>query len=44
MRKRVAMVLGCVVVLCLAVAPAVMAGQRGVTDTEIRIGQYGPQT
>jgi branched-chain amino acid transport system substrate-binding protein len=32
-------------VLCLTVAfiPAVQA-ERGVTDTEIRIGQYGPQT
>jgi len=44
MKKGLAMLYGCVVVLCLALAPVVMAEQRGVTDTEIRIGQYGPQT
>jgi len=29
--------------MSLAVAPSALA-ERGVTDTEIRIGQYGPQT
>lgn len=37
------MVLGCAVLMSLAVAPSALA-ERGVTDTEIRIGQYGPQT
>ncbi len=37
------LVLACAVFMSLAVAPSVLA-ERGVTDTEIRIGQYGPQT
>ncbi len=37
------LVLGCAVLMSLAVAPSALA-ERGVTDTEIRIGQYGPQT
>lgn len=42
-RRRWILVLGCVVLLSLAFVPAALA-ERGVTDTEIRIGQYGPQT
>ncbi|MBW1781086.1 MAG: ABC transporter substrate-binding protein [Deltaproteobacteria bacterium] len=37
------MVLACAICMSLAMAPSVWA-ERGVTDTEIRIGQYGPQT
>ncbi len=37
------MVLGCAVCMSLMIAPSTWA-ERGVTDTEIRIGQYGPQT
>jgi branched-chain amino acid transport system substrate-binding protein len=33
----------CVIALSLALIPAAWA-ERGVTDTEIRIGQWGPQT
>ncbi len=34
-----------VLLLALALAPAALAGQvRGVSDSEIRIGQWGPQT
>jgi ABC-type branched-subunit amino acid transport system substrate-binding protein len=32
-----------IVFLCVAITPVALA-ERGVTDTEIRIGQYGPQT
>ncbi|MDQ1335023.1 MAG: branched-chain amino acid transport system substrate-binding protein [Thermodesulfobacteriota bacterium] len=44
MKKGLVMMFGCWVVLSLILAPVAMAEQRGVTDTEIRIGQYGPQT
>ena len=37
------MVLGCAVLMSLAMTSFVWA-ERGVTDTEIRIGQWGPQT
>ena len=44
MKKRnLTLVIGCLLLLSLAVVPAASA-ERGVTDTEIRIGQYGPQT
>ena len=36
-------VFGCVLILCMAAVPVAQA-ERGVTDTEIRIGQWGPQT
>jgi branched-chain amino acid transport system substrate-binding protein len=36
-------VLACAVVMSIAVVPVTWA-ERGVTDTEIRIGQWGPQT
>ncbi|MEE9609645.1 MAG: ABC transporter substrate-binding protein [Desulfatiglandales bacterium] len=35
--------LGCVVLLSLWIIPVALA-ERGITDTEIRIGQWGPQT
>jgi len=44
MKKGLGWMFGCLVVLSLCLAPVAMAEQRGVTDTEIRIGQYGPQT
>lgn len=37
------MILACVLVFSMA-SGSVALGERGVTDTEIRIGQYGPQT
>ncbi|MBU0988635.1 MAG: ABC transporter substrate-binding protein [Pseudomonadota bacterium] len=37
------LVLCCAVLMSLAITPSAWA-ERGVTDTEIRIGQYGPQT
>jgi len=37
------MVLGVAICMSLMIVPSVWA-ERGVTDTEIRIGQYGPQT
>ena len=37
------LVLGCAVLISFASMPAALA-ERGVTDTEIRIGQWGPQT
>jgi ABC-type branched-subunit amino acid transport system substrate-binding protein len=44
MKKRnLMMVTGCVVLMTFALIPMALA-QRGVTDTEIRIGQWGPQT
>jgi branched-chain amino acid transport system substrate-binding protein len=44
MKKRnMAIMLACVMILSLTVIPASWA-VRGVTDTEIRIGQWGPQT
>jgi ABC-type branched-subunit amino acid transport system substrate-binding protein len=33
----------CVALLSLSIIPVAWA-ERGVTDTEVRIGQYGPQT
>jgi branched-chain amino acid transport system substrate-binding protein len=42
-KKMVIMMLAFALAICLAIAPRAMA-QRGVTDTEIRIGQWGPQT
>ena len=41
--KRYSLMVLCVMVLLLGAAPLVCA-ERGVTDTEIRIGQWGPQT
>jgi len=35
--------LACAVLISMAVIPVAWA-ERGVTDTEIRIGQWGPQT
>jgi ABC-type branched-subunit amino acid transport system substrate-binding protein len=44
MKKRnLMMVTGCVVLMTFMFIPIALA-QRGVTDTEIRIGQWGPQT
>ena len=44
MKKRnLMMVTGCVVLMTFMLIPTALA-QRGVTDTEIRIGQWGPQT
>jgi ABC-type branched-subunit amino acid transport system substrate-binding protein len=43
MKGKWYIMLGCFALLGLALSPAVMA-ERGVTDTEIRIGQWGPQT
>ncbi len=44
MKKRNwVLVLGCAVLVSLAMTSFVWA-ERGVTDTEIRIGQWGPQT
>lgn len=42
-KKMVIMMLPFAVVISLAIVPGAMA-VRGVTDTEIRIGQWGPQT
>ena len=42
-RRNWVMVLGCAVLMSLAMTSFVWA-ERGVTDTEIRIGQWGPQT
>ncbi len=42
-RRNWIMVLGCAVLMSLAMTSFVWA-ERGVTDTEIRIGQWGPQT
>lgn len=44
MRKRLGWMLAGMALFCVALAPGALAQQRGVTDTEIRIGQYGPQT
>jgi ABC-type branched-subunit amino acid transport system substrate-binding protein len=44
MKKRnLMMVIGCAVLMSFMLIPMALA-QRGVTDTEIRIGQWGPQT
>lgn len=44
MKKRnLMMMTGCVVLMTFMLMPMALA-QRGVTDTEIRIGQWGPQT
>jgi branched-chain amino acid transport system substrate-binding protein len=44
MKKRNwTIVLGCAILMSLVITPIAWA-ERGVTDTEIRIGQYGPQT
>ena len=44
MRKRkLTMVIGCAVLMTFMFIPMALA-ERGVTDTEIRIGQWGPQT
>ena len=44
MKKRnLVVMLTCVLFLSVAFIPAAQA-ERGVTDTEIRIGQYGPQS
>jgi len=42
-KKMVIMMLAFAVVISLAIVPGAIA-ERGVTDTEIRIGQWGPQT
>ncbi len=42
-RRNWILVLGCAVLMSLAMTSFVWA-ERGVTDTEIRIGQWGPQT
>jgi branched-chain amino acid transport system substrate-binding protein len=42
-RKNLMMVIGCTVLMSFMLIPMAFA-QRGVTDTEIRIGQWGPQT
>jgi branched-chain amino acid transport system substrate-binding protein len=42
-KKNLIIVLACAVLMSVAVVPAAFA-ERGVTDTEIRIGQYGPQS
>ncbi len=42
-KGNLVIVLACAVLMFVAVVPGALA-QRGVTDTEIRIGQYGPQT
>jgi len=42
-KKTVIMMSAFVLVISLATVPGAMA-ERGVTDTEIRIGQWGPQT
>ncbi len=43
MKKRLVTMLACILVIFMAIAPATLA-ERGVTDTEVRIGQWGPQT
>jgi len=42
-KKMVIMMSAFTLVISLAIVPGAMA-ERGVTDTEIRIGQWGPQT
>ncbi|MFO7737542.1 MAG: ABC transporter substrate-binding protein [Desulfatiglandaceae bacterium] len=42
-KKRLVMLLACAAVLSLTTFSVALA-ERGVTDTEIRIGQWGPQT
>ena len=42
-KKNLIIVIACAVLLSVAFVPAAFA-ERGVTDTEIRIGQYGPQS
>lgn len=42
-RRNLFMMLVCVLYLSVAITPVALA-ERGVTDTEIRIGQWGPQT
>jgi ABC-type branched-subunit amino acid transport system substrate-binding protein len=42
-KKNLIIVWGGIVLLSLAIIPLAQA-ERGVTDTEIRIGQWGPQT
>jgi len=42
-KEKLIMILAFVLVISLAIVPGAMA-ERGVTDTEIRIGQWGPQT
>ncbi len=43
MKKVLFLVFAWAVILCVAAIPSALA-ERGVTDTEIRIGQWGPQT
>jgi branched-chain amino acid transport system substrate-binding protein len=42
-KKNLIIVIACAVLMSMAIVPAAFA-ERGVTDTEIRIGQYGPQS
>lgn len=42
-KTKVLAICGCILFLSLTLIPVALA-ERGVTDTEIRIGQYGPQT
>jgi len=42
-KKNLVFVLACVVTFSVGISPLAW-GERGVTDTEIRIGQWGPQT
>ena len=42
-KKNCLIMLACVVLLCIAIIPIAHA-ERGVTDTEIRLGQWGAQT
>ena len=42
-KTKVFAICGCILFLSLTLIPVALA-ERGVTDTEIRIGQYGPQT
>jgi ABC-type branched-subunit amino acid transport system substrate-binding protein len=44
MEKRYLMVMMAAVILPVLLCGAAVGAQRGVTDTEIRIGQWGPQT
>jgi len=42
-KKNMVIIVACVSILSLTIIPVARA-ERGVTDTEIRIGQWGPQT
>jgi branched-chain amino acid transport system substrate-binding protein len=42
-QKNLIIVIACAVLMSVSIVPAAFA-ERGVTDTEIRIGQYGPQS